>query len=168
MFERDVAVIEAAETLVQKWREFDNNGQGEDPEDYAEALAQAVDARREDLKPTEPTPTPSITVGTQVRLTGVVTGSWGPKGDQVMVDVGCDIGLPLNVGGNSITLKPEHLEVIRQPFKRGEVVYSCGAVATGDQYVVFNDEFEGRIDVVHCPTGTATTNNDASRFERRP
>jgi hypothetical protein len=107
-------------------------------------------------EPTETTP--SITVGTQVRLTGVVTGRLNEEEEVVWVTAN-DFSCPIPVGA---------LEVIRQPFRRGEVVWSVGAVNTGEQYVVFNDEFEGRIDVVHCPTGTATTNNDASLFERRP
>jgi hypothetical protein len=112
------------------------------------------------LDNSKPTPTPSITVGTQVRLTGVVREVQLNGVVGVDIYVGCQGGLHW--------FKPSEIEVIRQPFKRGEVVWSVGAVNTGEQYVVFNDEFEGRIDVVHCPTGTATTNNDASRFERRP
>jgi hypothetical protein len=111
------------------------------------------------IDPTE-NPTPSITVGTQVRLTGVVRQVQPNGAIGVDVYVGCQNGLHW--------FRPEEVEVIRQPFKRGEVVWSCGAVATGEQYVVFNDENNGRVDVVHCDTGTATKGNDASRFERRP
>jgi hypothetical protein len=112
----------------------------------------------ESLRPLKPTPTPSITVGTQVRLTGVVTGKLNEEEEVVWVTAN-DFSCPIPVGA---------LEVIRQPFKRGEVVYSCGAIAAGERYVVFNDERDGFVDIVHCDSGTAATYNDAKRFERRP
>jgi hypothetical protein len=136
-----------------------NNRQGEDCQLDLDMGEKAWWFAEESLRPLK-TPTPSITVGTQVRLTGVVAHMYR--------DGYLDIQLVGDEGNTTVTPEAaKHIKVIRQPFKRGEVIWSVGAVNTGEQYVVFNDEFEGRIDVVHCPTGTATTNNDASRFERR-
>lgn len=130
----------------------------------AEADRMRGDKIREELYGVKyATPTPSITVGTQVRLTGVVSEvDSAATARHIGVKFGNSEDEPL------LWFSAGEVEVIRQPFKRGEVVWSCGAVATGEQYVVFNDETNGRVDVVHCLTGTATTDNDISRFERRP
>ena len=111
------------------------------------------------------TPTPSITVGTQVRLTGVVVR-------QEVIDDAVWVAVK---GGFStdaeVLIQPEHFEVIRQPFKRGEVVWSCGAVATGIAFQVLADETDSG-DVLLIKESDEGGNRSFvahhSDFERRP
>lgn len=171
MFERDVDVIEAAERLTDKWRAFQEGDTNEDPDSYAVALEKAVDARRESLKPmsTEPTPTPSITVGTQVRLTGVVRAEKTQGQGDVMVDVGCHVSIPLGVGGMCICVPADALEVIRQPFKRGEVVYPKGEQARPDtEWMIVADEQGGQALAVVAKEGWKVVKLETQGYERRP
>lgn len=111
---------------------------------------------------TVPKPTPSITVGTQVRLTGVVINS---TNEQCWVSVfGADVGQE----GLLIFYDPfDNLEVIRQPFKRGEVVWSVNS-QIDEAFVVVNDEQQGMVDVTCCRNGHFTACDSASIYERRP
>lgn len=106
-------------------------------------------------------PTPSITVGTQVRLTGVVTEVFESEGTaQISI-----------ADGPRVSVRTEAIEVIRQPFKRGEVVWLrevAGKAEGPEPYVVLNDESLGLIDVACCRTGFHIANDSAEAYERRP
>jgi DNA-binding beta-propeller fold protein YncE len=109
----------------------------------------------------EPTPTPSITVGTQVRLTGVV--KYGADADGDLITIESD--------GLVFVVPVAALEVIRQPFKRGEVVWFTGPLLVdGDDgsRVVVTDEADGNVLIV-APYDEATAYlQPAEDYERRP
>jgi hypothetical protein len=185
----DEAVIRAAVTLVNKWRAFQEGDTNEEPANYsvpALALEKAVDARQKALDATtskpnntiredhygveyteeksvgdqlKPTPTPSITVGTQVRLTGVV----------VNVDIQGYVDVHLDGDGGGVTsITPEaakYAEVIRQPFKRGEVVYFKRG---DDPCVVVEDESGNRVLLVEPLPDEKAEYVYADQYERRP
>lgn len=99
-------------------------------------------------------PTLSITVGTQVRLTGVTMSS-GKDGEVVTIESdGFVFGVPVGA-----------LEVIRQPFKRGEVVYFEDH---GIACVVLEDEQNGRMLLIEASEGKYATYVDAANYQRRP
>lgn len=123
------------------------------------------DRLRHAIEKIEIHPTPSITVGTQVRLTGVVEnvsadGYWvnvhldGSENEKVYV----------NVTWNG-------LEVIRQPFKRGEVVYLETEATKDVPCRVLEDEnaySEGLILLVAESVGSKAEYVLATDYERRP
>lgn len=127
----------------------------------AEADRMRGDKIREELYGVKyATPTPSITVGTQVRLTGVVGDKDGDK--RIRVDFGEDA----EDEWAWIPCKAKCLEVIRQPFKRGEVVWDNDA---DQEYVITGDEDEnGKVYAVLSNRVAAVVNVSASIFERRP
>jgi hypothetical protein len=100
--------------------------------------------------------TPSITVGTQVRLTGVV---------RLVDSAGAWVDFPGADHPQRVKAPFDAIEVIHQPFKRGEVVWS---VNSGDMFVVFNDERDGKVDVVDCTAGMSGLEEEAIDYERRP
>lgn len=110
-------------------------------------------------------PTPSITVGTQVRLTGVVvTDEPDIDGDYAVAVEGA------RKSYNKVWFNPtdfRNLEVIRQPFKRGEVVYNRDE-SEPEPFVVLNDESLGMVDVACCRTGFHIANDNPEAYERRP
>ena len=128
-------------------------------EDYALSLDMGEEGwwfAEESLRPIRPTP--SITVGTQVRLTGVVSEF---RGSEVVVNVGDG---RMNT---SICLNPHYFEVIRRPFKRGEIIYHVGDKDSEPRTVV-RDEAEGFVLLARHVHGTEVLEWDATSYERRP
>jgi hypothetical protein len=110
-----------------------------------------------------------ITVGTQVRLTGVV----------VNVDIQGYVDIHLEGdGGAATSITPEaakYIEVIRQPFKRGEVVWFTGPLLSiggddGDDgsRVVVTDEADGKVLIVAPQDESIAYLSPAEDYERRP
>jgi hypothetical protein len=187
----DEAVIRAAVTLVNKWRAFQEGDINEEPANYsvpALALEKAVDARQKALDATtskpsntiredhygveyteeksvgdqlKPTPAPSITVGTQVRLTGVVRD----RNDSVAA-----VAIAGMAGDNSTIawVMLDQIEVIRQPFKRGEVVYQPTTFQGGEGAVVVADEANGLMLIAVPETDCTVQEVEAKHYERRP
>jgi hypothetical protein len=121
------------------------------------------------LDNSKPTPTPSITVGTQVRLTGVVVNPL-PESDTVIVCIqGASHGITMNP---NIEISKSRLEVIRQPFKRGEVLKAINTALwdTADYLVVVDEDSEENVVVLslHSPHGQRPKDANATHFERRP
>lgn len=117
----------------------------------------------------KPAPQPSIQVGAQVRLTGVVTYLENVAGGN-----GC--GVLLTGGEHDSYLSEEerqHIEVIRQPFKRGEVVYALGLeesphLADFPWLVVVDENAVETGMVTLADANGAPHTVDATRYERRP
>lgn len=104
------------------------------------------------------TPKPSIQVGSQVRLTGVVTG----VSEQLEVAT-------MDVDGSTSEVEADFsaLEVIRQPFKRGEVVYHVGDPDSEVRTVV-TDEKNGHVLLARHLHGSEVMVWSVEDFERRP
>lgn len=96
--------------------------------------------RENQLRPlgtTEATPKPSIKVGDQVRLTGVVTAAYESGTVGVQVD---------GMAFGTISISDiDRLEVIRQPFKRGEVVWPTEGGEYDESWFLVSDEAEGKV-----------------------
>lgn len=101
----------------------------------------------------QPNSKPSIQVGAQVRLTGVVASR---DGGFVWVDVGFQ---------RLCIEHEETLEVIRQPFKRGEVVYRPNE---NIPCVVLVSESNGKVVLTEAREGAYAREMDADKYERRP
>jgi hypothetical protein len=165
MSEFEDVAVDAIKALVDKWRTFQDN--------YAQALERTVDAMSATQKTTQPAVEeieigkPRPKVGDHVRLTGVVVS--------VDFDGGCN--LLLTDGRNDTYVSAAeagHLEIIRQPFKRGEVVWMIGERMTPDThlgpYIVVKNEDEdsGDLFVVGDRHGDEVFCGDPYDYERRP
>lgn len=107
-----------------------------------------------------------ITVGTQVRLTGVV---WLVDSSGVWVD------FPGADHPQRVKAPFDAIEVIRQPFKRGEVVWFTGPLLSiggddGDDgsRVVVTDEADGKVLIVAPQDESIAYLSPAEDYERRP
>lgn len=116
--------------------------------------------RENQLRPlgtTEATPKPSIKVGDQVRLTGVV---W------LTDDSGAWVDFPGTDHPQRVKAAFENLEVIRQPFKRGEVVYPKARPDT--EWMIVADEQDGQALAVVAEEGWKVVKLKTQGYERRP
>jgi hypothetical protein len=110
---------------------------------------------------------PQPKVGDHVRLTGVVVS--------VDFDGGCNLLLTDGRNDTYVSVaEAGHLEIIRQPFKRGEVVWVIGERMTPDThlgpYIVVKNEDEdsGDLFVVGDRHGDEVFCGDPYDYERRP
>ena len=113
-------------------------------------------------KPTKPSPK----VGDRVRLTGVVLDD--PYEDSRVLTISVD-GAEDSPRGR-VVVAPEHLEIIRQPFKRGEEVFEREVPHDAMSWTVTSDEDTGGTFYVVQSNleGVQVQMRLADEFERRP
>lgn len=90
-----------------------------------------------------------------------------------MVTASAVRGLAVHLDANGVvvyvdsSLPSGELEVIRQPFKRGEVVYHVGD-SDSEIRTVVTDEENGHVLLARHLDGSEVIEWDATTFERRP
>lgn len=126
---------------------------------FAEHCPQCIAERKQREKEAA---TPSITVGAQVRLTGVVEMAYYDGSAAIVFEGG-------ETSTNMDAREMKHAEVIRQPFKRGEVVWAINDPIS-DPWLLVADEKDGKALAVleSVQSGHTVVALNVDRYERRP